>query len=110
MALESGNIISAPIKILKLGDWGARAVDTVYQAEADGFVTVCLDENLGIGDFVKITTDDATPPTVIRQQIGGNSAADQLSMMSPVKKDDYYEVPINGVAAGNVYPFWIPLQ
>lgn len=65
------------------------AADTVYQAGADGFLTVCM--NGGLADEITVYSDSSNPPTT---EIGylknpGSYVTFGVSGVFPVKKNDY---------------------
>jgi len=88
----------------RLGDWLARAVNTTYQADTDGFVTAWGIPGGGTEEAA-ILTDAATPPTIKRVSNYETSGAPHtIGCSSPIKKGDYWKE----LHASNVY--WIPLE
>jgi hypothetical protein len=91
--------------------------DAVYRAGSDGFVTAWLDEDMGTTDEIKIRTSTtvwtAGSGTVAatRQVIGGvdTYSTSEISIMCPIKKNDYWEVATTGLTASNVTIHWLPV-
>jgi len=96
-----GGNVSAPIK--RLGSWLKQDRNWIYQAETDGFVTVCTTAQMS--NF-EILTDDATPPMKIRAKSRDDDGNAWCSATVPVKKHDYWEV--TGATVDVIY--WIPLE
>jgi hypothetical protein len=101
-----------------LGAWDAtRAIDTVYQATTDGFVTAMVLARNGAADigYLNGYTDGSNPPTTRRLNCWGSSWFYGTnfggSFTMPVKKGDYWKVekgtawPAFGNPAFTVY--WI---
>jgi hypothetical protein len=87
-----------------LGNWVDKTSNYgTQQAATDGFVLV---QGGGAGD-VHIYTDSSNPPTTERASCSGGGYFVGSSIMSPVRKNDYWRVTANGFAIG--YVFWIPL-
>jgi len=87
-----------------LGNWDSGQPWTVgvsYQAATDGFVMAF---NAG-GTTTQILTDAANPPITVRAQANPTAGGDQYSIMSPVKKGDYWKI----TGAGATLIYWIPL-
>jgi len=92
-----------------VGDAVAKAIDTVYQAATDGFLSFIGDVDNG-DDFV-IYSDANTPPTTARQRLetGSGTTAFKASMAYLVKKGHYYKFSKDGgtLSAGTM--FFIPI-
>lgn len=90
------------------GSWTSKTINTEYQAATDGFVTfVCAD--VGNGDDFQLLTDSSTPPTTMRQRLSTPSSTTAFagSMMSPIKKNDYYKVSVVSGACTTSTMFFI---
>ena len=86
-----------------LGSWVDKSADYgAQQASTDGFVIA----RSGADHIIYIKTDSANPPTVIRGS-GISSSSVPLSVMSPVKKGEYWLVTSDVGNPTAVY--WIPL-
>jgi len=92
-------------------DTSTYAIDTIYQASTDGFVTVWADNEDGGGALIG-QTDAATPPT--NETVAGGSSSNattndkkRTGLCMPVKKDDYWKITQYGLTAPQVN--WIPL-
>ncbi len=81
----------------KSGNYGAQVAAT------DGFVIV-IKTNGGGGGQATIKSDAANPPTIVRATY--NMGAVETTIMSPVKKNDYWMVTLAG---GTITVWWIPL-
>ena len=92
----------------QFGSWATKAVTTIYQAATDGFVLAMIHENFNSGDYIQILTDSSATPSTVRQKLFNHYQEDTASLMCPVKKNDYYQVTIDGLEAGNVTVYWLP--
>ena len=86
-----------------LGDWEVKAINTVYQAPSDGFVTGYSD-HAGPADF-SIFTDSAQPPTTRRTRTGVDMNYAGGGIL--VKKGDYWKAVSAG---GTNYVFFISIR
>lgn len=95
-----GGDITTPYK--KFGNWLARSLATVYQAETDGIVCACGKIDADMIGF----TDGSNPPTT--ERIKCSSPGTQYpGITMPVRKNDYWKVTaVVGVDA----LWWIPLE
>lgn len=91
--------IGPPGPLARFGVWVARAVDTVYRAEADGIVVATVSgeiASVGVGSITGYT-DAANPPTTQRARDSGSLDITGTFVMSgsfsmPVRRGDYYTV------------------
>lgn len=83
-----------------LGDWAAKANNTVYQAATDGFVVATV---TGSGTNCVGYTDTNNPPTTARITSYNTGNYNLSPIMFPVKKGHYWKV----TGANDVQ--WIPL-
>lgn len=92
-----------------LGAWASKSVNTVYQAETDGFV-LAFDPTTHETSNIEGYTDGNNPPTTIRQRSylfqslqGSRAFIANITML--VKKGDYWKV------TSNITPTisWIPM-
>lgn len=82
------------------GSWVSKTVTTIYQAVTDGLVVA----GVTAGQLDGLTDSNASPSTVRAQTDG----AGVVSIMFPVKKDDYWKVDQTGGSLFFLY--WMPLQ
>ena len=109
----SSNFISASSNTntqIGLGTWSSKSFGSPYQAGTDGFFMGSCG-NTGSGSTgISCITDSSSSPSTVRQEsaIGANTGG-ILSCISPVKKNDYYEITEqNGCTSGEV-EYFIPL-
>ena len=96
------------IAALAFGTWtgtdsnsATLAMDEVYLAGSDGFVTVALPA----GNSANILTSGVNPPTTARG--GGEASGTQADgCMCPVKSGDYVKVTQTSGSSGTIY--WLP--
>lgn len=88
-----------------LGAWSTKATGTIYQAATDGFVTAYTSSSSSSGNLIGLSDSSATPSTVRNEAYINPSSNAQLSIMFPVKKNDYWEVTTTLSATVQ----WIPL-
>ena len=109
----SSNFISASSNTntqIGLGTWSSKSFGSPYQAGTDGFfMGSCA--NTGSGSTgISCITDSSSSPSTVRQEsaISANTGG-ILSCISPVKKNDYYEITEqNGCTSGEV-EYFLPL-
>ena len=89
-----------------LGDWSARAKDTVYQARTDGMIHV-TSTSIDQRPYYTVYTDAATPPTENRARARNTDGNSVISANVLVKKGDYWKVTDSGTF-GNLTVLWIP--
>jgi hypothetical protein len=90
--------------------WVSKTVNTVYQAASDGFVVAHALASGGAGSsLVQILTDASNPPTTLRAAQNGIPDTGRASVMSPVKKGDYYKVADSSTATVTTTCFWVPM-
>ncbi|MFA5095929.1 MAG: hypothetical protein WC478_01155 [Candidatus Omnitrophota bacterium] len=92
----------------KFGDWVDKSSSYgAQQATTDGEVHAYA--FLANGNYLRILTDAANPPTIVRQE-GYTDSGIQFtaSLKCSVKKGDYWMVTNNGVASGSVVVYWMP--
>jgi hypothetical protein len=104
----SGNILEVGnLPKTQLGNWVAKATNTVYQAMTDGFVVAYADSSSenSQNNFYGYT-DGSTPPTTVRffQMDYGDQNRSSLAGMMPVRKGDYWKT-YSGYGGESVY--WI---
>lgn len=92
--------------------YNSRSVTTVYQAEADGLLTVFADGTVsggGVG-YHQAFTDSANPPTT--QRGGGYTVNQFMTTTIPVKRGDYYKVTTSAISGAAVtYTInWVPIR
>jgi hypothetical protein len=96
---------SPPIPIL--GDWIDKTAGYAnQQALTDGFILVI---GYGTGDRLFIKTDSGNPATVFRARTI-TTLNDYSSLMSPVKKFDYWLAGVSGATAVIDTVYFIPLS
>ena len=93
------------------GVWQTLSRSTVYQAETDGFV-LAYALATGSDNFIfRCNSDNVNPPTIIRSRVylvaGSIDDTDTYSIITPVKKFDYWEVTAAGHGTSTV--FWVPI-
>ena len=88
------------------GAWESKSLNTVYQADTDGFAVVQGYQNVNVGQ-VALYTDSNNPPTTQRGRIAFDQGSYTVSgtITCPVKKGDYWKV----TGAGTQVIYWIPL-
>ena len=91
-----------------LGSWASKSIDTIYQADTDGFV-IAHGEDIDGDGYLWGYTDSNTPPTTIRikARAADAFAKDVLNVVFPVRKNDYWKVVKEDTKNNEVY--WIPL-
>lgn len=106
--LSSGGA-GAPTWSNLFGSWVQKTINTIYQAATDGIVVAYM--QVDNGDDFTLLTDSAATPTTIRQRLatGSGTTAFSGSMMSPVKKNEYYQVKIVSGAVGTSDMYFISL-
>lgn len=89
-----------------LGAWDTKAVDTNYQATTDGFLIARA--AIAAGQWVYLKTDGGATPSTIRASsyVDSGSITITVSVMTPVKKNDYYRIETTG---SGLVAYWIPL-
>ena len=110
MSLSSLNtkvVIPEFPEIPVLGDRVARSINTVYQAETDGFISY----NVQMGNqghaYLYVETDDATPDIEV-SHIHGDWGNAHIPTEKLVKKGDYYKIDYAGAGiVDNI--FWCPV-
>jgi hypothetical protein len=98
--------------------WATKAIDTIYQAEEDGFVVAFLNcDTDGDRGYLEGMTDSSATPTTVRvaasghYYTAGNTYVQFNSVTMPVRKDDYWKVlktETSGTLGTAV--FWLPLS
>lgn len=89
--------------VKRLGKWEIKALNTIYQAEIDGFVVVGGgSESHG----VRIITDSSSSPTTTRIYDYDPYTTARDTGMCPVRKGDYWKVTLD---TGSVVVYWMPL-
>jgi len=93
----SSNFVSASSNVISqvgLGSWVSKSSGTIYQAATDGFVIVTGNSGGGSQDYGYVVTDSSSSPSTVRGY-GGTSPGGPnyiyYTIMSPVRKNDYYE-------------------
>lgn len=84
------------------GSWASKSANTVYQADTDGILIAI--RNGVAADNVEIYSDSANPPTTLRGVSYSAGGSNGGTVVSPVKKDDYYKASTNATSV-----YWIPL-
>lgn len=90
-----------------LGFWAGKSVDTVYQADSDGFVLV-TSSSTDQRPYYTVYSDGNSPPTTNRFRMRNTDGNSVHSACVPVKKSDYWKVANSGTL-GNLTIYWIPL-
>lgn len=90
--------------------WNTKLANTVYQAEADGFIVGYIGLATAIADGY---SDSSNPPITLRFR---STCSDDFvgdfhaSFMMPVKKGDYYKVTTTTASGtATVVVYWVPL-
>jgi hypothetical protein len=104
------------------GVWQTKNVDTIYQADKDGFVVASGHILIGGPDPIGLryifgTTDSSSNPTTVRATIEANnfSTPDTISYYQystftmPVRKGDYWQVGVLGYAIVD-FLYWMPVE
>ena len=93
-----------------LGAWSTTdseaatlAITEIYKAGSDGFV-IAWDDDSDDAMVLFVETGDATPD-ITRATIAAQGSSNNAFVMSPVKKDDYWQVTC-GSAIDAIY--WLP--
>jgi hypothetical protein len=89
------------------GAWDTKALNTVYQATTDGFVSARIQSG---DDWSSLSglTDGSNPPTTVRTKNTSGIGAGDSGVSFPVRKGDYWKVTSTGsVSASSVY--WLPI-
>lgn len=98
---------------LSLGTAITKSVDTVYQADTDGFVYGYVQEKDNETYVMLLMSDSSNPPTteIARAATGSGDAntANAKSFCAPIKKGDYWKAEKTG-AWTSIYLYWIPLS
>jgi hypothetical protein len=105
---EDTTLAGTPALANPLGAWSdVTSAHTNVHALTDGFVLASA--TCSTSSLLRIKTDVASTPTVVRAQAGGTgSNSDMAFVMSPVRKNDYWNVDLTGgVSITTVY--WIIL-
>lgn len=89
----------------KLGAWLARAINTVYQAETDGFVISRDLEHGGTVNPLLVKTDGDDSPVTVRGESFDTDGSTKETVTIPVRKDDFWKVEFDHPAD----VWWIPL-
>lgn len=105
------NIDNDDITTSELNQWSSKTLGVTYQALTDGFVVAYTTVT---EDFYVWTlyTDSSSSPTTVRANMGTNSTTTAVytSMMSPIKRGDYYKVVQSGSGdQGSASMYFIPL-
>ena len=93
-----------------LGTWASATQGADTQAATDGFIVGYATIPQGNTNTTTIKTDSASTPTVVRVQLGDSSSpapAHTFPIMTPVKKNDYYNITVG--ASHSVTAYFIPL-
>ncbi len=90
------------------GAWAAATVDGAgHQVTTDGFLVISASGSTL--SRIVIKSDSASTPTVVRADSDNISAGSRMSVMIPVKKNEYYSVTLTGSPTTTGY-FFIPIS
>lgn len=88
-----------------IGSWVSKTPGQIYQATTDGFVLAVSGVSSNGGTGI-IYSDSSSSPSTVRGLLTATVTSQYLSAISPVKKNDYYEVT---VSSGTINEYFIPI-
>lgn len=100
----AGIIPSANIGNL-LGSWTTKNFGTTYQATTDLLVIVTATSSFPAGSTANIFSDSNSSPSTLRAVYSGPATTytTDASIITPVRKNDYYEATESGVSGPVMY-------
>jgi len=102
----SATVTGSPFRGESLGAWDAtRIANLIYLAGSDGFVLMKWENQTDCDGA--ILTDGSNPPTTVRATVDtGAGSGIYESIMSPVRKGDYWKAE---QTTGTATVYWIPM-
>lgn len=79
------NDVNSPAKPSRIGSWIDKATETLYQAEADGFLVMATG-GTGCRGWMELSTGETPNSLVFRIQVAGPDSA-----MIPIAKGEYWK-------------------
>lgn len=97
-----------------LGAWTSKTVGTIYQAATDGIVLAFSNISGTTSNILSLISDSSATPSTVRSSSRVNfpssgSGTVALNVISPVKKNDYYQVTLTSDGSPSNTMFFIPL-
>jgi len=85
----------------------ARNINTVYQADSDGFISFTV--QMGNQGIAYLKSDSSNPPAAVLAEIHGDWGNGIIPCQIAIKRRDYYKIEYSGAGTiRNIY--WTPLR